>query len=114
MASFMNPNRGLLKKLEAATKLAIDQTTAAAVIDAKNSHPFQNVTGVAEGSIQMRPALRDGDRISGQFGSWDTDYFLFLEIGTVNTGNGYPTLRPALDREAPNLAERIRKNLEKS
>ena len=55
----------LLAKVERAAKLGVDQTTAACVQHAKSNHPWQNVTGTLEGSIQMRPAERRDDREAG-------------------------------------------------
>mgnify|MGYP003443491967 CR=1 FL=1 len=110
----------LSSRVEAATKLALDQSTAAMVIEAKGNHPWQNVTGKAEGSIQMRPAAENEEGVlASLFGSFmgatdggdDESYFIFLELGTVHMRE-MPTLRPAFDQEAPKLAGRIRANLE--
>jgi hypothetical protein len=95
-----------------AARKGVDETTAAAVIHAKQNHPWQNVTGTAEGSIQMRPAEADEDgSIRGEWGSYGVDYFLHLELGTVNMP-ARPALRPAADAEYPNLAARIKAALE--
>lgn len=90
-----------------AARLGIDQTTAAMVLHAKQNHPWRNVTGLAEGSIQMRPARLDGDTVVGEFGSYGVTYFIWLELGTA-TRPAMPSLRPAFDAEAPGLVERIR------
>lgn len=108
MASRFNWYGGRVKaRTLIATRLAIDQTTAAMVEDAKTSHSFRNVTGTLEGSIQMRPAVLRGMRWIGQFGSWSVNYAIFVELGTRRMA-ARPYLRPAFDREAPKLAGRIR------
>lgn len=98
----------VLEKLVKASKLGVDRTTAACVEHAKGHHPWNNVTGTAEGSIQMRPATVDGDnRVRGEFGSYGVDYFLWLEIGTSRMP-ARPSLRPAFDAEVPKLTKRIK------
>lgn len=101
----------IAKQIEEATKLAINQTLAACVLLAKTDHPWQNVTGTAEGSIQMREAevLADG-KIRGTWGSFGVLYFIFLELGTSRMA-ALPALRPAADKEYSGLAARIRRNL---
>ena len=94
-------------KAVAAAKVGIDQTTAACVEHAKTNHPWQNVTGLAEGSIRMEPAQVEGKRVVGRWGSWSVVYFIFLELGTSKMPP-YPALRPAADTEYPNLAGRIK------
>lgn len=96
----------VVAKVEAATKLAIDQTTAAAVNRAKSEHPWKNRTGTLEGSLQMRSARAEGLQIRGEWGSFDVNYAIFLELGTANMP-AMPYLRPAADAEYPRLAERI-------
>lgn len=97
----------LLAKAERAAKLGVDQTTAACVQHAKTNHPWQNVTGTLEGSIQMRPAERQGDRVEGEWGAYNVNYAVYLELGTRNMP-AYPFLRPAADAEYRNLIQRIR------
>lgn len=94
----------VVEKIEQATRLAIDQTTGAAVIQAKNNHPWQNRTGTLEGSYEMRPAVSDGKTVKGKWGSFDVKYAAPVE-------KDFPALRPAADVEYPKLAERIRANL---
>lgn len=100
------------KVMGVAVPNAMNDTTAAAAIFAKGNHPgWRNRTGTAEGSIRGDPARRDGDRWVALFGSFDVNYFIWLEIGT-RFFEGDNTLRRAADVEFPRLAERIRKYLE--
>jgi hypothetical protein len=98
----------------AASKLAIDEVTSAAVAHAKDNHPWQNQTGTLEGSLQMRPATAPrGTRatISGYWGSFTVGYAIFLELGTEHIP-AMPYLRPAADATYPLLAGRIRAHFE--
>ncbi len=97
------------KKMEAAVKKAIDETTAAAVIHAKQNHSWQNQTGTLEGSIQMRSAASSSGKVTGQWGSFTVKYAIWLEIDTANKP-AMPYLRPAAAVEYPKLAGRIRAN----
>lgn len=99
-------------KTWAAVQYAMNDTTAAAAIFAKQNHPgWQNRTGTAEGSIRGDPARREGDRMIALFGSFDVNYFIWLEIGT-RFREGDHTLVRAADAEFPKLPERIRKYLQ--
>ena len=130
-------------KVAAATMLAVDKTMSACVDDAKANHPgyppaskpyepYANRTATAVGSIRISDfASANGFIISGEWGSADVNYALFLEIGTSTSGptaeeraaggllNAIPppigplmaprpVLRPAADREYPLLGARIR------
>ncbi len=95
------------KLLDAAT-FGIDQTMAKAVVLAKGDlykgHGF--VTGVLQGSIQMRPAIIRGQTAVGTWGSFSVDYALPVEVGDGSRpGLGY--LQQAADAEYPKLAGRI-------
>lgn len=123
--------RPLQARLERAIPRAIDDTTAAAAISAKQHHGWRNRTGTAEGSIRMEPAERRGAlRWRGRFGSFDVDYFIFLELGAhyasargfqhdttdfsnvfVGFRSGDHTLRRAADAEFPTLGARLRRHL---
>ena len=93
-------------KLREACKVAIDETTAEAVEHAKSNHPWKNVTGTLEGSLQMRPAEVSGESVRGEWGSYDVLYAIFQELGTVHMA-GNPYLRPAADATYGKLAGRI-------
>lgn len=85
-----------------AAKEAIDETTAAAAEEAKSSHGYQTRSGVLEEETISEPAEVKGHRITGRFGTTQRRgfYGLFKEYEE-------PFLRPAADREFPELAGRI-------
>lgn len=101
-------------KMNAAARKGIDSTTSECVITAKSDHPWQNRTGTAEGSIRMEPAEETmAGKIQGRWGSFDTDYFVFLELGT-SFMQPMPSLRPAADEHYPTLPQRIKEAWEES
>lgn len=93
---------------EIAVPRAMDDTTAAAAIASKSSHPgWKNRTGVAEGSIRGDPARKvSSGRWLARFGSFDVAYFIWLEIGARGRAGDH-TIRRGADKEFPKLAERI-------
>lgn len=95
--------------LAKAVPQAMDDTTAAAAIASKSSHPgWKNRTGIAEGSIRGDPAVPVGStRWVALFGSFDVAYFIWLEIGARGRSGDY-TLRRGADKEFPKLPDRIR------
>jgi hypothetical protein len=100
--------KGLPPILREAARRAIDDTTAAAAIQAKSDHPtWKNVTGTAEGSIRGDPARILSTVVRGLFGSFDVNYFIWLEIGARGR-SGDRTLRRAADKEFPHLGRRLR------
>jgi hypothetical protein len=98
------------RDLDRAIEGAMNDTTAAAAIQAKRNHSgWRNVTGTAEGSIRGQPARKSGRGWSALFGSFDVDYFIWLEIGARGRA-GDRTLRRAADVEFPKLAGRVAAN----
>lgn len=93
-------------KASGAAKFGIDKTMSESVTYAKQNHEWQNVTGTAEGSIQMRGAEPDGTRMVGRWGSFTVNYFLWLEIGTSKMP-ARPCLRPSADVNYPSLRRHI-------
>jgi HK97 gp10 family phage protein len=94
------------ERIIAACKIAVDATTAECVNHAKTNHPWTNRTGTLEGSIMARPAEEEGLAVVGEWGSFDVNYAIFLELGTSKMPP-YPYLRPAADACYPHLAGRI-------
>lgn len=101
-----------------AAKVGIDTTMAAAVLHAKEYHPWQNRTGTLEGSIRIYTyATERGDEVYGRWGSMDVEYAARLEfgfqgkdaLGRTYGQRAYPYLRPAADAEYPRLSRRIKR-----
>lgn len=98
----------VVKAMSDDIQAAINDTTAAAAISAKKSHPtWRNRTGTAEASIQMRPAVKKRGSWTGLFGSFDVVYFIWLEIGTRFRAGDF-TIRRAADAEFPRVSDRLR------
>ena len=99
------------KRIEEASKRAINKIMSECVIDAKQHHPgFINDTGTAEGSIRIVHfadranffrRLWSGTSVSGTWGSVDCNYFIWLELK-----RGSP-LRMSADRNYPHLGSYI-------
>jgi len=81
-------------RVERASRLGIDETTAACVRLAKGNAPRR--TSAYHGSIQMRPAAPRGKAVIGVWGSFSILYAIFLEIGTGLFGPKHRsyTIRP--------------------
>ena len=95
----------ILKRERNASRLGIDDTLTLCVPIAKRETPV--VTGTAQGSIMFEPAKIFGERVIGRWGSFDVDYFIWLEIGARGRP-GHFMLRMAADQEYPKLPERIK------
>jgi hypothetical protein len=93
-------------KLQEAQRLAIDETTGSCVGPAKDRVRIK--TRILQGSIQFRPATREGSRTVGRWGSFDVNYALWQEIITFSRAGHQPYLRPAAEEEYPKLAARVR------
>lgn len=93
-------------RVTAACVIAIDEVMALCVNGAKQNHPWKNVTGTAEGSIRLTPAVVEGSMVVGRWGSYDVVYFIFLETGTSRM-SAMPCLRPAADLYYHELPRRM-------
>jgi len=94
----------LEKRVEGASKRAIDRTTEATAEYARANHPgWKNVTGKAEGSIGTNPARLQKRQIRGNVtgGAGSEFYLLILEVK-----NG-AALRSAADVNFPSVAARL-------
>lgn len=96
------------RAVEKAARLAIDETTASCVEPAKDRVRVK--TRILQGSIQFRPAQKDGNKIVGLWGSFDVNYALWQEIITFTHVGHQPYLRPAAEIEYPKLAARVREH----
>jgi hypothetical protein len=138
ITKWMGPQ--IAKKLDNASKKAIDETTMACVTKAKQRSPRD--TTLLQGSIEMRPAVGEGKDIKGEWGAFNNLYALFVELGTdphfppvemlkpwarrklgdenaawpvaINISKHgtkpHPFLRPVADEEYPKLKGRIKKH----
>lgn len=90
-----------------AVKKGIDDTMAAATLDAKRNHPgWRNRTGTAEGSVRLiTPAREHPGYVAGVWGSQGVGYVIWLELRHGSF------LRNAADQEYPTLASRIRQHM---
>ena len=88
----------------------VNDTLAAAVVEAKQNHGWKNRTGTAERSIRAQPATARGSVVTGRWGSFDVNYFLFLELGTSRMAADY-TLHRAADAHYPELLTHIARAL---
>ncbi|MCU0946810.1 MAG: hypothetical protein MUF47_00950 [Porphyrobacter sp.] len=126
----------LSEKMRKAQMIGVNATMAACVRHAKANHPWQNQTGILEGSIDIADFAReDGAGVAGRWGSRDVKYALIHELGgvirpvrakalrfqlpdgswrmaTEVTIPARPYLRPAADAIYPQLAANIRKAFE--
>jgi hypothetical protein len=94
----------LAAKIEKAEMGAIDETCGSCVPLAKDRVHVK--TRLLQGSIQFRPARREGNRIVGKWGSFDVVYALWQEV--LPEPRGKPYLRVSADIEYPKLAARVR------
>lgn len=106
----------LLSKVKRAEIEGVNATMAASAIHAKRNHPWRNVTGILERSIDIvQFAKSTGRAVVGTWGSRDVRYALIHELGGM-AGRGRktriparPYLRPAADAQYPGLARRIKR-----
>lgn len=94
------------RKIQRASLEAIDEITEEAARDASQAHWWANRSGNLASEIENEPAEETSTGARGRFGATRIRgfYGLFLE-------HRGPFLRPAADRNFPNLAGAIRKRL---
>ena len=95
------------KKFLDASRRGVDLTMARCVVAAKQHPPLPVVTGTAQGSIQFRPSRIVRKGVVGVWGSFQVDYFIWLEIGARGRPGGF-YLRRAADQFYPSLRATIR------
>lgn len=96
------------RKVLRASRRGIDVTLAACIAPAKRNTPV--ISGTAQGSIQFRPAVIKGRGAEGIWGSFQVDYFIWLEIGARGR-TGHNMLRGSADENYPSLARNIQAEL---
>jgi hypothetical protein len=136
LSTFVWHGDAVLASMRAAIRFGMDSVMADCVTTAKGLVHVK--TSVLQGSIQMRPAVDDGAVVTGYWGSFATNYALFVEQGTephviyprfkkalfwpgadhpvrmVNHPGTkpYPFLMPAAEMHYPSLGLRIRAEFE--
>lgn len=113
------------RKMEGASALGIDATMSAAIMAARQGHGagargmgrFQSQSGELErGTRIVQRAARRGRHVVGRWGVIAVVYARRIELGfqgkdsrgRVIAARPYPYLRPAAEKEYPNLKRRIR------
>lgn len=103
------------RKVLAIAQDGIDETMAHCVEQAKTLVLVDTAT--LQGSLKFEPAIIQGLRAIGRWGSFDVNYAIFQEIGPVTGKRTWafsPYLRPSADRWYPLLARTIRKYAERA
>lgn len=86
-----------------AAQMGVNRTMAVCVVEAKQTHPFENRTGTAERSLRIwKSAQVMGDHVFGIWGSVQTAYFKFLELNPK-----FATLVPTSARVYPILGRMV-------
>lgn len=122
----------LTAKMRTAQIAGVNRTMGACVTWSRSNHPWQNRTGILEGSINVVDyAAPDANGVKGVWGVQDAAQALILELGGTIvprekqalkfklpdgswrivksvTIPPYPYLRPSADLNYPALAENIR------
>lgn len=97
----------ILTDINHAVKKAMASVMSSCIGTAKAQHPPGVITTTFQGSIQQRPVIeRDGKKV-GFWGSFDVDYAIYLELGTVHIPE-YAPLRNAADRHYPELQDKLK------
>lgn len=80
----------------------VNEVAVLCAADAAQNTPVR--TGLAQGSVKAEPARAEGKRVFTLWGSFDVNYYIWLEL-RLNM------LRNAADQYYPKLAEAIKKRL---
>lgn len=92
--SIVEWNGDALKELtELAARRAMDRVMTDCVVIAKELAPRKSAA--LQGSIQMRPTVRQGRGLVGYWGSFGINYAIYRELGTgIHGGKGMYEIRP--------------------
>ena len=100
--------KSVIGKVGDATVDGVDDTLAECVRVVKPLTPVE--TSILQGSMRLEPAKRQGSRVHGQWGSFDVNYALWVEIGSHGRP-GVHMLERTADQVYPSLAGNIKKHL---
>ena len=99
------------KQVVRAVEQGMNVNLARAVNVAKPLTPVR--TGILQGSIRMEPAKEVSPNVvAGYFGSWDVNYALYVEKGTIYM-RGHHMLTRAADEVFPELGKDIKDALKR-
>jgi hypothetical protein len=129
MAKLIWNGEDLKAKKDRACIWGVNKTLENCVRGAKREHKFKNRSSTLEGSIQARPAQKDGNAVKGEWGSYNLDYAASIEGGSKAHdipnafGKGItvrhpgikalPFLRPQADKHYPKLLGLIKQAMSK-
>ena len=97
----------ILRDVNHEVKRAMTKVMASGIQTAKAQHPPNVRTGTYQGSIQLRPVIERAGQKVGFWGSFDVNYAIYLEMGTVYIQE-YRPLRNAADQHYPELPGLLR------
>ena len=98
----------LRRKVRDAAVDGVDDTLAKCVREVKDITPV--ATSILQGSMRFEPAKRQGTKVRGQWGSFDVNYALWVEIGSQGRAGVYMLSRTA-DAVYPELAGNIKRHI---
>ena len=93
-------------KAMAAAQRGVNVVMGKCVISAKDLVHVQYA--VLQGSIRLEPATIQGDRVVGQWGSFDVGYAFWQEVLPASRG-GKPYLRPSASKYYPTLKVEVKR-----
>lgn len=93
-------------QVERAIEQGMNVNLARCVQVVKTKTPVR--TGILQGSMRMEPARKvEKNIIAGHFGSWDVNYAIFVEKGTVRM-SGRHMMSETADEVFPQLGDDIK------